>query len=152
MVAELLRDPDFTYFCLVDSAANAAQLGAYFSGQGLRLPVLIELGVAGGRTGVRDDAQLGALLAELERWPRSLALAGVEVYEGVLQDEAGIRAFLQRAVRTLRGLAADGRLRQDGPALISGAGSAWFDVVAEELSGLDIGMPLDIVLRPGCYL
>ncbi|CAP41924.1 amino acid deaminase [Bordetella petrii] len=152
MVAELLRDPDFTYFCLVDSAANAAQLGAYFSGQGLRLPVLIELGVAGGRTGVRDDAQLGALLAELERWPRSLALAGVEVYEGVLQDEDGIRAFLQRAVRTLRGLAADGRLRQDGPALISGAGSAWFDVVAEEFSGLDIGMPLDIVLRPGCYL
>jgi len=152
MVAELLRDPDFTYFCLVDSAANAAQLGAYFSGQGLRLPVLIELGVAGGRTGVRDDAQLGALLAELERWPQALALAGVEVYEGVLQDEDGIRAFLQRAVRTLRGLAADGRLRQDGPALISGAGSAWFDVVAEEFSGLDIGMPLDIVLRPGCYL
>jgi len=152
MVAELLRDPGFTYFCLVDSAANAAQLGDYFAGQGLRLPVLIELGVAGGRTGVRGDAQLRALLAELERWPQALALAGVEVYEGVLQDEDSIRAFMRRAVNTLRDLAASGRLRQDGPALISGAGSAWFDVVAEEFSGLDIGMPLDIVLRPGCYL
>ncbi|HYG42277.1 MAG TPA: amino acid deaminase, partial [Bordetella sp.] len=152
MVASLLRDPGFTFLCLVDSAANAAQLGDYFAGQGLRLPVLIELGVAGGRTGVRDDTQLQALLAELERWPQALALAGVEVYEGVLQDEESIRVLLRRAVKTLRTLAADGRLRQDGPALITGAGSAWFDVVAEEFSGLDIGMPLDIVLRPGCYL
>jgi len=55
-------------------------------------------------------------------------------------------------VDTLRGLAAQACLRQDGPAVLTGAGSAWFDVVAEEFSGLDIGMPLDIVLRPGCYL
>src|SRR5690606_14814788 len=40
MVAELLRDPAFSYYCLVDSPANAAQLGTYFSEQGLRLPVL----------------------------------------------------------------------------------------------------------------
>lgn len=152
MVAELLRDPSFSYYCLVDSPANAAQLGAYFSEQGLRLPVLIELGVEGGRTGVRTAEQLEALLAELARWPQALALAGIEIYEGVLTDEAAIRAFLRRAVDTLRGLAAQACLRQDGPAVLTGAGSAWFDVVAEEFSGLDIGMPLDIVLRPGCYL
>lgn len=152
MVAELLRDPSFSYYCLVDSPANAAQLGAYFSEQGLRLPVLIELGVEDGRTGVRTAEQLEALLAELARWPQALALAGIEIYEGVLTDEAAIRAFLRRAVDTLRGLAAQACLRQDGPAVLTGAGSAWFDVVAEEFSGLDIGMPLDIVLRPGCYL
>ncbi|MDM9559798.1 amino acid deaminase [Bordetella petrii] len=152
LVAGLLRDPGFDYWCLLDSAANAAQLGAYFSARGLRLPVLIELGVPGGRTGVRDEAQLQAVLAELARWPQALALAGIEIYEGVLQDEQRIRAFLRRAVDTLRALAAGGRLRGDGPALLSGAGSAWFDVVAEEFSGLDIGMPLEIVLRPGCYL
>src|SRR5690606_37941514 len=87
MVAELLRDPAFSYYCLVDSPANAAQLGAYFSEQGLRLPVLIELGVEGGRTGVRTAEQLEALLAELARWPQALALAGIEIYEGVLTDE-----------------------------------------------------------------
>ncbi|MCD0501473.1 amino acid deaminase [Bordetella petrii] len=152
IVADLLRDPSFSFYCLVDSPANAAQLGAYFAEQGLRLPVLIELGVAGGRTGIRDDAQLQALLAELARWPEALALAGVEVYEGVLQDEDAIRGFLRRATHTLRALAAGGRLRQDGAALLTGAGSAWFDVVAEEFAGLDIGAPLDIVLRPGCYL
>jgi D-serine dehydratase len=152
LVAELLRDPDFSFHCIVDSAANAAQLGAYFAAQGLTLRVLVELGVAGGRTGVRDDAQLQQVLEEVARWPASLALAGIEMYEGVLQEEGQIRAFLQRATQTLRRLQADGRLTAVGPAIISGAGSAWFDVVAEEFSGLDIGRPLDIVLRPGCYL
>lgn len=151
IVARLLRDAAFTFFCIVDSAANAAQLGKYFGEQGLVLPVLIELGPAGGRTGVRDDEQLQAVADEIGRWP-GLALAGIEVYEGVLQDEGAIRAFLRRATDALRGLAAAGRLRRGAPALISGAGSAWFDVVAEEFSQLDIGMSLEVVLRPGCYL
>ena len=151
IIARLLRDPSFTYFCIVDSPANAAQLGAYFGEQGLVLPVLIELGPAGGRTGVRDEAQLKAVADEIARWP-GLALAGIEVYEGVLQEESAIRAFLRRATGALGELAAAGRLRRNGPALISGAGSAWFDVVAEEFSQVDIGAPLEIVLRPGCYL
>lgn len=100
---------------------------------------------------MRDDAQLQAVADEIARWP-GLALAGIEVYEGVLQEEGAIRAFLRRATDALRGLAAAGRLRKSGPALISGAGSAWFDVVAEEFSQLDIGSPLEVVLRPGCYL
>ena len=50
LIAKLLRDPAFTFFCIVDSAANAAQLGRYFGEQGLVLPVLIELGPTGGRT------------------------------------------------------------------------------------------------------
>jgi D-serine dehydratase len=40
--------------------------------------VLLELGPAGGRTGVRDDRAAGAVLAAIGRWD-SLALAGVEV-------------------------------------------------------------------------
>jgi D-serine dehydratase len=36
--------------------------------------------------------------------------------------------------------------------ILSGAGSAWYDVVAEEFSKADIHQPLDVVLRPGCYL
>ncbi|MFC4275454.1 amino acid deaminase [Achromobacter aloeverae] len=152
LVADLLRDPDFVFYCIVDSAANAAALGAYFAERGQTLRVLVELGVAGGRTGVRDDAQLDAVLAEIARWPAALALSGIEIYEGVLQDEALIRAFLRRATGTLRRLQDDGRLAAGGSALISGAGSAWYDVVAEEFSGLDIGRPLEIVLRPGCYL
>ena len=31
MIAELLTDPEFEFFCLVDSAEGVEQLGAFFS-------------------------------------------------------------------------------------------------------------------------
>ncbi|UXY16851.1 amino acid deaminase [Chitiniphilus purpureus] len=151
LISRLLEDTAFTFYCIVDSAANVAQLGEYFAGRGQRLHVLLELGAAGGRTGVRDAAQEQAVLAELARWPHALKLCGIELYEGVLKAEADIRALLRHAVGRLKALARVGELR-DGPVLLSGAGSAWFDVVAEEFAGIDIGQPLQVVLRPGCYL
>ena len=151
IIARLLEDPAFEFCCLVDSAANADALGAFFGARGQRLRVLLELGVAGGRTGVRDQAQRDDVLAAIARWPQSLALAGVEVYEGVLKDEAGIRALLQRAVATLQALRRDGRI--DAPrAILTGAGSAWYDVVAEEFAGVAKDPGVQVLLRPGCYL
>ncbi len=130
IIARLLQDSSFEYYCLVDSAALVEQLGAYFSKCGLRLNLLLELGVAGGRTGVRDDSQLQAVLASLAQWDESIALSGIEVYEGVLDDEAAIRAYLKHAVAVTQRLADEGRF-QHSPVLLSGAGSAWYDVVAE---------------------
>ncbi|GGP23682.1 amino acid deaminase [Silvimonas iriomotensis] len=151
IIADLLRDPAFEYFCLVDSAAGVDLLGAFFASRGQTLQVLLELGVSGGRTGVRDSAQQAEVLAAVARWPDALRLAGVEVYEGVLKEEADIRAFLQRAVAVTHELAQAGLIRRT-PAVLTGAGSAWYDVVAEEFSKAQIGMPLEVVLRPGCYL
>ena len=151
MVAELLADPSFEFFCLVDCVEHVRQLAAFFGEAGQSIQVLVELGVQGGRTGVRDDAQLQAVLDALAQAQGVVTLAGVEIYEGVLKDEAVIRAFLRRAVATIQALARDGRLQRT-PAVLSGAGSAWYDVVAEEFAKADIGMPLEVVLRPGCYL
>jgi D-serine dehydratase len=110
IIGRLLEDSEFEFYCLVDSAALVEQLGAYFSERGLRLRVLLEMGVAGGRTGFRDDMQLDAVLAALSRWSGSVVLNGIEIYEGVLDDEAAIRAFLQRAVAVTRRLVAEGVL------------------------------------------
>jgi len=151
MIAGLLRDPAFEFYCLVDSAAQIEQSGRYFSDQGLRVNVLVELGVPGGRAGVRDDIQLQAVLGALSRWRHSIALCGVEIYEGVLNDELSIRAFLARAVEVTRRLALEDRF-QRAPILLSGAGSAWYDVVAEVFSAATFGESVEIVLRPGCYL
>lgn len=155
IVADLLQDPGFEFFCLVDSADLVDQLGAFFRARGQRLQVLIELGVAGGRTGVRDGAQQAAVLAALARWPDAVTLAGVEIYEGVLQQEAEVRQFLRRTAAVTRELAAAGAFSRQ-PVILSGAGSAWYDVVAEEFSRAaasgEIGAPVEIVLRPGCYL
>jgi D-serine dehydratase len=151
IISRLLQDPEFDFFVIVDSAANVEQLGQFFAHTGQRLNLLLELGVTGGRTGVRDEQSRRAVLEAIARYPQSLALAGIEVYEGVLKDEAPIREFLRRAVRELMTLEANSLLTSDR-VILTGAGSAWFDLVAEEWTKLDIGRPLDIVLRPGCYL
>ena len=150
-IARLLADPEFEYYCLVDSAVQVAQLGAFFAEKGQRLHVLLELGVPGGRAGVRDDVQLQSVMAALAQWSESIALCGVEMYEGVLDDEASIRAFLDRVVAVTRRLAAEKQF-QRSPILLSGAGSAWYDVVAEVFSAAGLGDAVEIVLRPGCYL
>src|SRR5690554_1301537 len=58
VLEELRRDPEFDFYCLVDSRAGADRLAAAVSAAGLDRPlqVLVEVGVAGGRTGVRDPA------------------------------------------------------------------------------------------------
>jgi len=49
IVAGLLRDREFEFYCLIDSAEQVGQLGSYFSHCGARLNVLLEVGVDGGR-------------------------------------------------------------------------------------------------------
>jgi D-serine dehydratase len=150
-VARLLEDPDFVYYCLIDSAVQVEQLGAFYSKRNQRLSVLLELGVMGGRSGVRDEQQLRAVLDALSHWPDSVALCGIEIYEGVLEEESSIRTLLQKAVSITRTLA-EAKYFQQSPILLSGAGSAWYDVVAEEFAAAGFGDTVEIVLRPGCYL
>src|SRR6266568_4983760 len=151
IVSRLLQDPDFEFFSLVDSAALVDQLGAYFSAIGQRLCVLVELGVMGGRAGVRDDEQLNSVMDALSRWSQAIVLCGVELYEGVLDDETAIRALLKHASVITNKIAAERRF-QRSPILLSGAGSAWYDIVAEEFSAARFDQAVEIVLRPGCYL
>ena len=151
IIARLLEDSSFEYYCLVDSAAQVEQLGRFYAERGQRLQVLLELGVVGGRTGVRDEEQLQSVLEALSRWSGQIVLSGIEIYEGVLDDEGRIRDFLQRAVAVTRKLAAE-HCFQRAPILLSGAGSAWYDVVAEVFSAAQLGDAVEIVLRPGCYL
>lgn len=150
-ISHLLRDSTFEYYCLVDSVQQVEQLGKLFSSRKQRLNILIEVGAEGGRTGVRNAGELDTLLAALHRWRESIAVCGVELYEGVLEDEASIRVFLRRGVEAASVLAKRKQVDRN-PLILSGAGSAWYDVVAEEFSGADIGYPVEVVLRPGCYL
>jgi D-serine dehydratase len=151
MIAELLSDHEFEFFCLVDSVDGVEQLGEFFTSVKKPLQVLLELGVPGGRTGVRDEAQRNAVLEAIGRYPDILKLAGVELYEGVLKEEHEVREFLQSAVAITRDLVEQGRFART-PAVLSGAGSAWYDVVAEEFVKASETGKVEIVLRPGCYL
>lgn len=150
IISRLMRDPAFHFYCLVDSAEQVSQLSAHFAAAGQQLNVLLELGAEGGRTGVRNAAQAHQVLDAIEQNHHSIRLCGVELYEGVLDDESAIRAFLQRACTLTRELLEQGRFA--ARPILSGAGSAWFDLVAEEFTAASFGDSVEIVLRPGCYL
>ena len=107
----------------MDSALNADQLTAYFRERGLRLKVLVELGVPGGRCGIRDDSQLKHVLDALDGSRGVVDLCGVELYEGVLTDEESIRSFLRRTCEVTKRLEAEGRFART-PALMRSVRSA----------------------------
>jgi D-serine dehydratase len=151
VVSRLLQDPGFEFFCLIDSAEQTEILGRYFQGKRQQLNVLIELGVQGGRTGIRNHDQLNNLLAVLSSWKQHIALCGIEVYEGVLNDETSIRVFLRNAAEIATELARQQRFDRN-PYILSGAGSAWYDVVADVFCTSELTKQAEVVLRPGCYL
>ena len=109
-----------------------ASTRAFFSARGQHLHVLVEIGVPGGRSGVRNEEQLQAVLEAVSASNGAVVLDGVEFYEGILDDESTIRTLLERVAAITARLMAERRIDRKPP-IISGAGSAWFDVVAEVL-------------------
>ncbi len=138
------------FYTLVDSPALVDQLGAFFQGKHQQLRVLVEIGVEGGRTGTRTNTQTQTVVDAIARWGTTLLLCGVEVYEGVLKDEASIREYLGRAVQTVQRLQQQQAFAEGERIILSGAGSAWYDVVADVFA--PVKGDIDVVLRPGCYL
>lgn len=151
MIRQLLdEDQDFDFYCLIDSVDNVENLSRHFpSEKGRKLQVLLEIGVEQGRTGIRTENDEKSILDALKQHQNSVELVGIELFEGVLNDEIQVRSMLKRAVASFERIEkSNGFTRQ--PAILSGAGSSWYDVVAEEFSSTT--SQADIILRPGCYL
>jgi D-serine dehydratase len=161
LAGEYRRDPDFELLFLVDhpAAVRLADEVLTAAPPGRKIPVLIELGARGpaGRTGVRTAAAAIAL-AEQVTATATLALAGVETYEGVVASEAApadfqaVDALLTRAAGLARILHQRG-LADGGELLLSAGGSIYFDRVIAAFAPLRAELPgLQIVLRSGGYL
>jgi D-serine deaminase-like pyridoxal phosphate-dependent protein len=127
-------------YCWVDSPAAVAALA------GRPVPVFVELGLAGGRTGARGvDAAVEVVRAvEATAGPR---LAGVAGYEGSyghdrsVADVAAVRGHLAELVRLADAVDAE---------TVTAGGSAYPDLVAEAFEGLRGRRRA--VLRSGAYV
>ncbi|CAD5201841.1 amino acid deaminase [Pseudomonas sp. FEN] len=153
LIAGLLADPRFEFHCMVDHPDNVAALGAFFAERGLRLNVMIEYGVVGGRCGCRSEREVLDLARAIKAQP-ALALTGIEGYEGVIhgdQAESGIRAFAGSLVRLAVELHNSGAF-DIGKPIITASGSAWYDLIAEEFEAQDADGRFLSVLRPGSYV
>ncbi|SCW30574.1 amino acid deaminase [Pseudomonas sp. NFACC05-1] len=153
LIADLLADPAFEFHCMVDHPDNVADLGAFFASRGMKLNVMIEYGVVGGRCGCRTEAEVLAL-AEAIRSQPALALTGIEGYEGVIHGDhaiSGIRAFAASLVRLAVQLQDSGAFAIDKP-IITASGSAWYDLIAESFEAQNAHGRFLSVLRPGSYV
>ncbi|QEI05741.1 amino acid deaminase [Pigmentiphaga aceris] len=142
---------------LVDSLAQLAEIESWFAKQSGVAPfdVLLEVGIVGGRTGTRDDAQAEALAAALHASP-AVRLCGIECYEGggatgdTEKDKAFCDALMVRVSAIAKLCDANGWFADD-EVLMSAGGSAIFDLVATQLTP-NLSRPVRGILRSGCYI
>ncbi|HSU06132.1 MAG TPA: alanine racemase, partial [Acetobacteraceae bacterium] len=87
---QLKHDPNFDFYCLVDSVANVEQLAtaARASAPGRPLQVLLEGGMTGGRTGCRDITSALAVARAVKAAAPYLSLRGVEGFEGLVHTDS----------------------------------------------------------------
>jgi D-serine dehydratase len=165
---ELRRDPGFDFYCLVDSVPGVELLAARVADAdpGRPVNVLVEGGLAGGRCGVRDVGTAVTVAEAVHAAAPHLALAGVEGFEGLAQyrdasrREADVREFLGFLVRIAETLDDRGLFPAAGtfgtfgagPVLLSAGGSAFYDLVIEQLKAARLSRPHQVIVRSGCYL
>jgi D-serine dehydratase len=155
LIANLLLTTDIEFYCFVDSVENIHALGKYFSAENVSLNILIEVGVLQGRCGWRDTQNIAPLIEAMAQYP-NLHLCGVSFYEGVIHgnDAADkIVTFITSICAMFGKLCSENRFYSKD-IIITGAGSAWYDLVSKELSannGKD-GFNYIPIIRPGCYL
>ena len=153
VLGEIERDPEFDFYCLVDSIEGLSRL-ASVAGRTARarpLQVLVEMGVSGGRTGARSVADGVALCRAVAAQSPAIALRGVEAFEGILGTGDRVAALLDDIVAVAREAEA-GRCFAPGPVLLTAGGSAFFDLVSERFARAALSAPVEVVLRSGCYL
>jgi D-serine dehydratase len=155
---ELKRDAELDFYCIVDSLENVAQLAeaARAAGVGRPLQVLLEGGMMGGRTGVRDLAQGLAVARAVKAAEPHLVLRGVEGFEGLTsgtraQAEAQVRGFLDLLVGLAQACEAEG-LFGAGEVILTAGGSAFYDMVLARVNHAGLSSPTRVLTRSGCYL
>jgi D-serine deaminase-like pyridoxal phosphate-dependent protein len=157
LAAELDDDPSFEFFSWVDSVQTVELMDRTLASTatGRRVNVMVELGGPGGRTGARSIDSALAIAAAIHRSQR-LALAGVGGYEGALSHDrepsglSAVRTYLDRLGQLHQRISAAGLYAVD--AIVTAGGSAYQDVVVEQLAHLTDDGRTSVVVRSGAYV
>ena len=150
--------PDLQVWFLVDSLAQLHLIEQWSTTQAPSPPfdVLLEIGVAGKRTGCRTQEEAMALAQAIAVSP-VLRLCGVECYEGNAAqcdnapDVAAVTDLVRRVLAVVRQCDTRGLFAADSILLTAG-GSAVFDLVLPLLRTGGLSKPVEGVLRSGCYI
>ncbi|WP_426247581.1 hypothetical protein [Nocardioides sp. LHG3406-4] len=150
--------PPFDFLCYVDSLSGIEIIEQVVASRrsDTRLPVLVELGYDGGRTGARSVPDALAL-AERAASSSGVQLRGVSAFEGLmpaptLEETLGlVQRYLDDVRELVVAVGAAGWCGDD-PVVVSSGGSAFFDLVTDTLAPRCFDFPVHTVLRSGCYI
>ena len=157
-LAALLRDhPALRVWFLVDSVAQVRLIEAWRAKRQSEacFDCLLEIGIAGKRTGCRTQEEALRVAAAIHASP-ALRLGGIECYEGsVTQGESGhdrreVGALMRRVADAALACDREGFFA-DEEVLMTAGGSALFDLAADGLA-LRLSKPVRGILRSGCYV
>jgi D-serine deaminase-like pyridoxal phosphate-dependent protein len=151
-----LDEQEMEVICQADSVAGVEPMTRLLGARRRQLPVLVEVGLPGGRTGVRSIEEARPVVDAIAASP-SLLLAGVTCFEGVAagataEEKRSVVLRLLGTVREVAVLVADVALRQGAEEIVvSGGGSVYFTTVVDELTRpLEAKLPVRVVIRSGC--
>lgn len=154
-IADVLAgDPERDVLCWADGVAAVEAMTAALGTLARPLPVLVELGGAGGRTGARDLDTARAVAAAIAASP-ALELAGVGGYEGALAHDrtdasiAAVDAYLGALAALHRELTDAGLYPAGRRPVVTAGGSAYFHRVGAVLP--ELCADADIVVRSGAF-
>jgi len=157
-IQALLRDhADLRIVFLVDSLAQLALVDDWAKAHPGALPfeAMLEVGVPGGRSGVRTQDEALALARGMHD-STAVRLVGIECYEGLGakgETDADVpyaKALMDRVEAIAAAADAAGWFEAD-EVLLSAGGSAIFDLVAGRLTP-SLTRPVRGLLRSGCYV
>jgi D-serine dehydratase len=152
------RQTDLRVWFLVDSLAQLALIEGWAARRQAKRPfdVLLEMGIAGQRTGCRTLEQAMELARALAA-SSAVRFGGIECYEGGVatcdseHDAREVTALVRRVTEVVRACDTQNLLAGD-ELLVSAGGSAVFDLVLPLLRLQGTSRPLRGVLRSGCYV
>jgi D-serine dehydratase len=155
---ELAADPSFEFYGIVDSIAGASRYHEVLSKLPRTRPLnlFLEVGAAGGRTGVRTVDEALSVARELAGMRESLRLVGIEAFEGIFsgtprEAEISVEAFMLRVSEVARRCDEEG-LFGGTQIILTAGGSAYFDQVVKALTAIRLSRPAQVILRSGCYI
>lgn len=144
---QILSDRSFECYCLVDSAAGVEVLDRELDRLSPRRPlsVLVEIGLPHTRCGCRTANEAYEVCKTVAN-SRHIRLAGIEGFEGLIDDRPEIGAFLEQIDETYARAEADHLFNAEGEPFVTAGGSSYFDLVVNRLSHRRL------ILRSGCYV
>lgn len=159
VLQELRRDPDFDFYCFVDSPEGVRALAdaAREAPIGRPLQVFAEVGFERGRAGTRTLQAAERVARMVKDESPLLVLRGIAGFEGLIHGasqvdvERRVTAFLDTIVAVAEACD-EADLFGPGPVILTAGGSAFYDLVARRFAKVELSREVLCVVRSGCYL